>query len=115
MTNPDLRPVDLDWFDERIEANAQRPSLAGWEALARDLRAALNAPPRKLPSHTRLILASENILEQWGTRTEDGRRITVEWGDRQPGGWYEPIFTVHEDREDPTPPHPGSDREGEPG
>jgi hypothetical protein len=51
----------------------------------------------ELPPHTRLILASENLLDEWGTRTERGERITVEWGEQQPGGWYEPVFTVHSD------------------
>lgn len=48
------------------------------------------------PAGTRLILASENLLEHWGTRTESGRRITVEWGEQRPEGWYEPTFTVRE-------------------
>jgi hypothetical protein len=50
-----------------------------------------------VPPHTRLILASDNLLDQWGTRTERGERITVEWGEEQPEGWYEPVFTVHSD------------------
>lgn len=36
-----LRPADIDLFDQRIEANRQRPSIAGLEALVTDLRAAL--------------------------------------------------------------------------
>lgn len=50
-----------------------------------------------LPPHTRLVLASEDILDQWGTRTEQGERITVEWGNQKPQGWYEPMFTRHGD------------------
>lgn len=52
---------------------------------------------RELPPHTRLILASEDLLERFGTRTEDGYRITAEWGEQKPEGWYEPTFTVHHD------------------
>lgn len=52
-----------------------------------------------LPSRTRLILASENFLDVWGTRTERGEKITAEWGEPTEHGWYEPTFTVHtEDR-----------------
>lgn len=46
---------------------------------------------------TRLILVSEDILESWVTRTEDGRRITAEWGEQKPEGWYEPTFTATDD------------------
>jgi len=49
------------------------------------------------PPGTRLILASENLFEHWGTRTEDGRRLTVEWGEPRPEGWYEPVLTAHAD------------------
>jgi len=49
------------------------------------------------PPGTRLILASENLLEQFGTRTEDGRKITAEWGDPNTDGWYSPTFTVTDD------------------
>jgi hypothetical protein len=52
---------------------------------------------RTLPPHTRLVLAGETILDDWGTRTEDGDLLTVEWGEQQPGGWYEPTFTRHSD------------------
>lgn len=51
----------------------------------------------ELPIGTRLILASENLLDQFGTRTERGEKITAEWGERTPQGWYEPVFTVHYD------------------
>ena len=49
------------------------------------------------PPGTRLILASENLLEQFGARTEDGRKITAEWGDPNTDGWYSPTFTVTDD------------------
>lgn len=57
----------------------------------------LAEPSPTLPLGTRLILASENLLEQFGTRTERGEKITAEWGEPTPQGWYEPIFTVHTD------------------
>ena len=49
------------------------------------------------PAGTRLILASENILEQFGTRTDNGWAITAEWGEPRPEGWYEPVFTTTDD------------------
>lgn len=59
------------------------------------------------PAGTRLILASENLLDTWGTRTEDGYAIRVEWGEPDKNGWYTPTFTVdYTDRlnvSDPTP------------
>lgn len=51
----------------------------------------------KTPPHTRLILASEDLLEQFGARTESGLRITAGWGEQRPEGWYEPIFRTTED------------------
>jgi hypothetical protein len=59
------------------------------------LRAKGTAIDVRPPAHTRLILASEDLLDTWGTRTDRGERITVEWGDEQPEGWYEPVFTQH--------------------
>ncbi len=47
-----------------------------------------------LPVGTRLILASENLLDEWGTRTEDGYRITAKWGEPDENGWYAPTFTI---------------------
>ena len=49
------------------------------------------------PTGTRLILASENLLESWGTRTDSGARITADWGEPYPEGWYEPVFTATDD------------------
>jgi hypothetical protein len=51
----------------------------------------------KLPLHTRLILASKDLLETWGARTKEGWKITAEWGDMKPEGWYEPTFTKTND------------------
>lgn len=51
---------------------------------------------KAIPLRCRLILASEDLLDTWGSRTNDGRRITVEWGDPSPEGWYVPAFTVHQ-------------------
>jgi hypothetical protein len=50
----------------------------------------------ELPPHTRLILASENLLDSLGPRDHEGRRLTFEWGDEKPEGWYEPIITRHD-------------------
>ena len=49
------------------------------------------------PPGTRLILAAEDLLSLFGTRTEDGELITAEWGEPNERGWYEPTFTVHTD------------------
>lgn len=49
------------------------------------------------PEGNRFILASENLFDLWGTRADDGRRITAEWGDPRPDGTYEPIFTATDD------------------
>jgi secreted protein with Ig-like and vWFA domain len=49
------------------------------------------------PPGTRLILASEDLFTMFGTRTEDGRKITAEWGDPTSDGWYTPIFTATDD------------------
>lgn len=51
-----------------------------------------------LPPHTRLILASEDLLERFGSRNDEGYAITAEWCEQQPKGWYEPTFTVHYDQ-----------------
>ena len=44
-----IRPADLDLFDQRIEANRQMPSIAGYEALVADLRATLPARLTETP------------------------------------------------------------------
>jgi hypothetical protein len=52
---------------------------------------------------TRLIQASSNLLDYFGTRTASGKLLTAEWG--EPIGHcpdsdeyiYEPIFTEHDD------------------
>ena len=54
----------------------------------------LNLAP---PPGIKLILASEDLLAEWGTRTERGERITAEWGEPDEHGWYTPMFTVHAD------------------
>lgn len=51
----------------------------------------------RLPLGTRLVLMAEDLLEQIGTRTEQGDRITAEWGEQRAEGWYEPTFTAHAD------------------
>jgi hypothetical protein len=47
-----------------------------------------------LPPGTRLILASENLLDTWGARTDQGYAIRVEWGEPNKNGWYTPTFTI---------------------
>lgn len=59
------------------------------------------------PPGARLILASEDLLERIGTRSNDGYRITGEWGDQRPEGWYEPTFVIHYDQ-----PFPGHELAG---
>jgi hypothetical protein len=51
----------------------------------------------KPPQGTRLILASEDLLELFGTRAENGDRLSFEWGEPRPEGWYEPLITRHSD------------------
>lgn len=48
-----------------------------------------------VPKGNRLVLASENLLDAFGTRNERGDKITAEWNDQRPEGWYEPTFTLH--------------------
>lgn len=50
-----------------------------------------------IPPGTRLILAAENLLDFFAPRSEDGRKITAEWGDQTPEGWYVPQFKVTDD------------------
>lgn len=61
------------------------------QSLAAEVRS-LRTPPHG----TRLVVVSENLLEHFGTRTEDGRRLTAEWGEPSPEGWYTPTFTAHD-------------------
>ena len=49
------------------------------------------------PPGTRLILASENLLELFGARNDYGDRITSEWGEPDENGWYRPTFTATDD------------------
>ena len=72
----------------------------GYEKTAAAILAAL--PPdwcghTQPPAGTRLILASDELLDRWGTRTASGAAITAEWGEPAPEGWYEPIFTTTDD------------------
>ena len=85
------------WFEANPnqpipEARAQVDRLIA--AIEREV---LRTPYGMVPANCRLILASDNLLDNWGTRTERGERITVEWGEPSPEGWYEPQFTVHAD------------------
>lgn len=48
----------------------------------------------KPPKGTRLILATEDVLDSWGARTEDGYKISAEWGEPDENGWYTPTFRI---------------------
>ena len=71
-------PADAVVLRERLDA-------AGYEVRPRP------------PAGTRLVLASESLLDQWGTRSDDGRKLSAEWGEQHDGGWYEPVFTARDD------------------
>jgi len=62
-----------------------------------DRLAASTTAREPVPAGTRLILAAEELLGHLGTRNEYGERITAEWGEPSPEGWYEPVFRVHTD------------------
>lgn len=47
------------------------------------------------PAGRRLILVSEDLFDWMGTRTIGGTRLSYEWGEITPGGWYEPAITQH--------------------
>jgi len=54
-------------------------------------------PPTARPDpedRWRLVRIGTEALSQFGTRTEDGRPITAEWGEPDKFGVYEPTFTV---------------------
>lgn len=53
--------------------------------------------PLVVPEGCRLILASEDLLRDFGTRTERGNRVTADWGEPSPEGWYTPLFHETED------------------
>lgn len=55
------------------------------------------------PPGTRLVLVQEDALSQFGTRTEDGARLSFEWGEPDENGWYNPLIV----RTDPV--HPSLD------
>ena len=43
---------------------------------------------------TRLVRVAEDVLEQFGSRTEDGRKITASWSEPYDDGTYEIIFNI---------------------
>lgn len=51
--------------------------------------------PDDLPTGTRLILVSADLFDMWTLRGPSCERVTVDWGERTPEGWYEPTFTIH--------------------
>lgn len=47
---------------------------------------------------TRLIKADDNLLDDWGSRTMDGRLVKIEWGEPDPAdGTYTPTFRAVDD------------------
>ena len=80
-----------EWADVlgQIPYEVVKETLPAIEAEA----AAIAAPP----PGTRLILASENLLELFGARTDSGARLTAEWGEPDENGWYRPVFTATDD------------------
>ena len=78
------------------------PCNQGWArpillALPDSIREATWAVMAGAWQHTRLVCASDNLLDSWGARTEAGDRITAEWGEPDERGFYTPTFTVHYD------------------
>lgn len=49
--------------------------------------------PIQPPAGTRLVLMSEDIAGQIGTRTEDGDRLSFQFSDPDQNGWSELIVT----------------------
>ena len=43
---------------------------------------------------TRLVRVAEDVLDKFGTRTEDGRKITARWSEPYDDGTYEIIFSI---------------------
>jgi hypothetical protein len=72
-----------------------------WHSRDSDLTAAADAHDAKVRADmalgARLVRVGEGILERWGTRTEDGDLLTVEWGEPDEYGVYTPTFTRHGD------------------
>jgi hypothetical protein len=46
---------------------------------------------------TRPVLVDLAVLEDMQLRTDDGRRIEIEWGNPNAQGIYEPTLTTHAD------------------
>ena len=61
------------------------------ERVAAEARAAYTDPQDRW----RLVRVQPDVLAEWGTRTEDGDRLTVEWGEPDDDGIYDPTFTRH--------------------
>jgi hypothetical protein len=50
-----------------------------------------------LPEGVRLVKVAEALIDQWGTRTEDGRKLTAQFSDSDEPGISELIFTATDD------------------
>jgi len=61
-----------------------------------DLTLDLARSPATPPPGLRLVLMADDLLEQMGTRTEDGARLSFEWGEPDSNGWYTPVITRHD-------------------
>lgn len=98
MTADPLQPIrdvlaaarawrDHDWVDQREALDA------AIDALPDDTDALLDGPPEGRV----LILATRDVLDTFGTRTMDGRLMTMDLGEPDEHGWYAPTFTAHDD------------------
>jgi hypothetical protein len=103
---PSWTVVTPDGANGTTAAMVDRPCIialgrivATFERAADALRAAaaVNEQLPEPPEGCRLILASEDLFELLGTRSEDGRRLSYEWGEPDEHGWYTPIVTSHQD------------------
>jgi hypothetical protein len=50
-----------------------------------------------LQPDVRLVRVTKVALDEWGTRTFDGRRLTAEWGEPDDEDCYTPTFTATDD------------------
>jgi len=50
-------------------------------------------------AETRLVRVSPEVMAGWATRTDDGYRLRVDWGEADADGFYSPTLTIdyHDD------------------
>ncbi len=75
----------------REAPEAEACPMCGRRPNQRHSAALATTPP---PPGTRLVLATEILMDALASFTEDGRRITFEWGEPDEHGWYAPTFTA---------------------